>query len=88
MPKRLEKVVRYMAEPVVSNPDDVRVHSVEGDASLLLELRVNPEDLDELTGDDRRLLRAMQQVVAVSSRKRHLRPVLDLVENDGGEEEE
>ena len=88
MSDRLGQVVHYMVEPLVDHPDDVTVHLIEGDASLLLELRVNPEDFESVSGPDRGVLRAMQQVIAVSSRERHVRPVLDLVEGDGSEDEE
>jgi len=88
MPERFEQIVDYMVRSVADHPDDIRVSSVEGEASLLLELRVNPEDLDQVSGPDRTLFRAMQQVMAVSSRNAHQKPVLDLIENDDGGEEE
>ena len=81
--------VEFLARSVVEHPDHISVHSVEGEASLLFELRVHADDLAALTGEDRDVLRAMQQVVAASSRRRGgPRPVLDLIEVDGAGAEE
>ena len=88
MADHLEQTVDYLVRSVVDHPEDIQVSAVEGEASLLLELRVNPEDLDQVKGPDRTLFRAMQQVMAVSSRKAHQKPVLDLIEDDDGGEEE
>ncbi len=86
MSDRLSKVVHYLVDPMVEDGDEVRVHRVKGDASTLLELRVSDDDRDMLLGDERRVFRAMQQVLAVSSRKRGVKPVLELVENDAAED--
>ena len=48
-------LVEYMVRSVVDNPDDIQVNAIEGQASLLLELRVNPDDLDALTAPDTQL---------------------------------
>ncbi len=81
----MKELVEYMVRPIVDHPDDVSVHLLEGDASVLLELSVHPDDAAALRdGDGDSLLSAMQKVVAVAGGAR--KPVLDLLDGSAGEE--
>ena len=79
----MKELVEYMVRPLVDHPDDVQVSVLEGSASILLELRLHPEDERQVRGPQNQLLRAMQQVLAVAGGPR--KPVLDLVGQLGEE---
>lgn len=81
----MQDLVEYMVRPLVAHPDDVQVSVVEGEASLLLELRVNAADYARFRGPQGHL-RAMQAVVAVAGGPR--KPVLDLVDDQDADEDE
>ena len=81
----MKELVEYMVRPIVDHPDDVQVDVVDGSASVVIELTVNPADVAGLAGSDDGLLSAMQKVLAVAGGTR--KPVLDLLDgSDDGEE--
>jgi hypothetical protein len=81
-------LVEYLVRGVVTQPDAVRLNTVEGEASVLLELSVAPEDLDRVKGPEGDTLRAIRTVLSAASGRR--KAVLELLEprgDDAGVEE-
>jgi predicted RNA-binding protein YlqC (UPF0109 family) len=82
---QVKELVDYMVRPLVRHPEDLSIMEVEGSASLLVELRVNDDDLAAVRGPDREMIKSLQQIVAASGGARKI--VLDLIEeNPAGEE--
>ncbi len=85
----MKALVDHVVRGLVKNPDAVRLNSVEGEASVLLELSVAPEDLARVKGPNGDTLRAIRTVLSASAGRR--KAVLELVEPLGaasaGEEE-
>jgi len=79
----VQELVEYIVKPLVEHPDDVSVTVIEGEASVMLELRVNVADEAAVLGDDGIRLRDIQQVLAIAGGDR--KPVLELIES-GNEE--
>jgi predicted RNA-binding protein YlqC (UPF0109 family) len=82
----VEALVQYLVRPLVRHPGAVSVNVVEGTASVLLELRVHPDDVAAVRGDKGQTLNAMQQVLAVAGGAR--KAVLDLIDGDSSSSEE
>lgn len=79
----MQSLVEYVVKPLVSNPDEVSVEVIEGDASVILELRVAADDMDAVRGDDGIRLRDIQQVLSIAGGDR--KPVLELIEPEDGQ---
>jgi predicted RNA-binding protein YlqC (UPF0109 family) len=69
-----------MVDPLVGAPDAVEVNAIEGNASLLLELTVDADDVAAVRGKDNSVLQALQQVLAIAGGSR--KAVLDLIDPD------
>jgi len=82
----MEGLVDYMVRSIARHPDSIQLSAHEGDASLLLELEVHPEDRDRLQDNDGELLSAMKQVLVAAGGKR--KAVLDLVNAESASAEE
>lgn len=52
-------LVEYIARSLVRNPDDVQVLPVKSPASLILELRVNKDDIGMIIGKGGRMVCAV-----------------------------
>jgi uncharacterized protein len=78
-------LVLYLAKGIVRHPDQVQVDEEVGEASILLELVLHPDDADYLEAEDERLLGAMRRVVSAAGGRK--KAVLELVteedESDG-----
>ena len=59
-----ERVLQFVAEPLVDHPDGVSVTAVEEDEDLMtLELRVHPDDLGKVIGKRGRTAKALRTLV-------------------------
>ena len=83
----MEDLIEYLVKPLTSHPDEVQISAMEGSAAVLLELRVHPDDMGAVRGDDGSRFRAIQQILSAAGGKR--KPVLELIDPsaDAGAEE-
>lgn len=63
----------------MKHPAAVVVNAREGDASVLIELEVDPSDLARVNGPDGATLRAIRQVLSASAGQR--KAILELVQS-------
>lgn len=76
----LAGLIQYLAKNLVDKPDEVKVHPVEEDGALVLELEVAIEDLGKVIGKQGRTARALRQVLSAAASKHHTRAVLEILE--------
>lgn len=84
--QRAESLVRHLVESIVSHPNDVSVQAVEGEAVVVLELVVHPDDRAVVEGDRGRTLRAIRNLLSAAAGSR--KATLDLVEAHGASSSE
>jgi predicted RNA-binding protein YlqC (UPF0109 family) len=77
----MEPLVRHLVESIVGNPGDVQVQTVEGEAVVMLELMVHPDDRAAVEGDRGRTLRAIRNLLSAAAGSR--KATLELVEQFG-----
>jgi hypothetical protein len=65
----MKDLIKYIAEALVDNPDEVRVSEVEGNQTSVLELKVSKEDLGKVIGKQGRTARAMRTLLSAASAK-------------------
>jgi predicted RNA-binding protein YlqC (UPF0109 family) len=58
-----EQIVEYIAKALVDHPDAVQVRTIEGDKSLIFELRVDKSDIGKVIGRQGRTARAIRTVL-------------------------
>ena len=74
------ELVEYLARKLVENPDAVSVDEVEEDGTLIIRLRVAPEDLGRVIGRGGRIARALRTLVRASGAHGDRRVLLEIVE--------
>jgi predicted RNA-binding protein YlqC (UPF0109 family) len=77
----MRELLEIIAKALVSNPDAVTVNEVEGDTTLLLELKVAPEDMGKVIGRQGRIARAIRTVVRSASARGSRRVMVEIMEN-------
>ena len=63
----MEELVRFIARSLVDHPDAVEVKTVEGAESIILELRVAPEDMGKVIGKQGRIAKSIRAVVKAAT---------------------
>ena len=76
----MKDLIRYIAESLVDNPEQVSVEEVEGNQTSVLELKVAKEDLGKVIGKQGRTARAMRTILSAASAKIKKRAVLEIIE--------
>ncbi len=75
----MKELVEYIAKALADNPSQVSVSEIEGENSLILELRVAPEDMGRVIGKNGRTANAMRSLVRVLAAKQGKRVTLEIV---------
>ena len=65
----MAELVRYIARSLVEKPDAVDVREVENADSIVVELRVDPDDMGKVIGKQGRIAKAIRTVVKAASAK-------------------
>lgn len=76
----MKELIRYIAQALVDNPEQVSVEEVEGNQTSVLELKVAKEDLGKVIGKQGRTARAMRTILSAASAKVKKRTVLEILE--------
>lgn len=72
-------LVEFIAKSLVDDPSQVHVSEIHGETSIILELRVGPEDMGRVIGRGGRTANAMRTLVRVLAAKQGKRVVLEIV---------
>jgi len=75
----MKELVEYMAKSLVDHPDSVQVREKRGSHSVVIELRVDPDDMGRIIGKSGRVANAMRAVLKVAAAKAGKRVVLEIV---------
>ena len=63
------ELVKYIAASLVEKTEAVDVREVENEDGIVIELRVDPEDLGKVIGKQGRIAKAIRTVVKAASAK-------------------
>ena len=76
----MKELVKFIAQSLVDNPEQVQVNEIEGEQTSVIELRVAKEDLGKVIGKQGRTARAMRTILSAASTKIRKRSVLEIIE--------
>ncbi len=73
------ELVKFIAKSLVDNPDQVDVKEIEGEQTVIIELRVAPEDMGKVIGKQGRIAKAIRTVVKAAATKDNKRVVVEII---------
>ena len=76
----MKDLIKYIAQSIVDNPEQVKVEVVEGSHTSVLELKVAKEDIGKIIGKQGRTAQAMRAILTAASGKAKKRIVLEIIE--------
>ncbi len=76
----LKDLIQYVSEALVDHPDDVKVSLVEGESSIILELRVASDDVGKVIGKGGQTAKAMRKILSAAATKLKKKSLLQIVE--------
>ena len=63
------ELVKFVAQKLVDKPDAVDVREVDGPESVVVELRVDPDDMGKVIGKQGRIAKSIRTVVKAATLK-------------------
>lgn len=76
----MQQLVQYMAEALVDHPERVQVLTVEGENSIIFELKVAADDVGKVIGKGGQTAKAMRKILSAAATKLNKKSLLQIVE--------
>lgn len=75
----MKELVEFIARQLVDNPDEVEVTEVEGERSIILELRVAPEDMGKVIGKQGKIAKSIRTLTKAAAAKEGKRVAVEIL---------
>lgn len=75
----MKELVEMIAKSLVDDPNAVEVNEVEGTQSVIIELKVAPDDMGKIIGKQGRIAKAIRTVVKAAAIKENKRVVVEII---------
>ena len=76
----MKDLIKYIAQALVDDPDQVEVSEVEGHQISIIELKVAKNDMGKIIGKQGRTAQAIRLILGAASAKVKKRTVLEIME--------
>lgn len=76
----MKDLVEVIAKALVDNPQAVSVNEIQGERSITLELKVDPDDMGKIIGKQGRIAKAIRTVVKAAATKDDKRVVVEIMQ--------
>jgi predicted RNA-binding protein YlqC (UPF0109 family) len=75
----MRELVEFIVKALVDQPDAVQVRAVEGEQTLVLEVKVAPDDVGKVIGKQGRIVNALRTVVKAAAVRTGKRVTIEIV---------
>lgn len=72
-------LVELLAKALVDHPEQVQVNEIEGHSSIIIELRVAPDDMGKVIGKQGRIAKAIRTVVKAAATKESKKVIVEIL---------
>ena len=76
----MKELIEYIAKSLVDLPEKVVVAQINGEKTVVYELRVGQGDLGKIIGKEGRTAKAIRTIITAASMKAGKRAVLEILE--------
>jgi predicted RNA-binding protein YlqC (UPF0109 family) len=76
----MKQLIEDIAKALVDIPEEVSVHTIEGEQVTVLELKVAPSDLGKVIGKQGRTARSIRTILGAAGMKLNRRFTLEILE--------
>lgn len=73
-------LIEFIAKSLVDDPTSVEVRQIEGENSVVIELKVGHDDIGRVIGKQGRIAKAMRTLLSVATGKSPKRYTLEIIE--------
>ncbi len=78
----MKHLIEVIVKSIVDFPENVDVTQIDGESTIVFELRVRKEDVGKVIGKKGRTINAIRTLVNATAAKTGMRAMLEIVEED------
>ena len=76
----MKELIEQIARTIVEKPDEVQVRAIEGEHAVVIELRVDRDDIGKVIGKQGRTITAMRTILNAARAQKEKRQILEVIE--------
>ncbi len=76
----MKELILEIAKALVDNPEEIKVHEVDGERTSIIELRVAQTDFGKIIGKKGRTAKSIRTILSAASAKNDKHCILEIVE--------
>ena len=76
----MKELIEYIVRALVDHPDDVRVSEIDGEKTVIFELRCHKEDVGKVIGKSGKTVGAIRTLLSTAAAKQNRRAMLEVVD--------
>jgi uncharacterized protein len=76
----MKDLLEYLAKALVDHPDDVQIEMIEGERSVILQLKVHPDDIGKVIGKQGRIAQALRTLVKAAATKQGKNAMVEILD--------
>ena len=76
----MKELIEYVVKTLVDHPDDLRIAEIEGERTIVFELRCHPEDVGKVIGKSGKTVGAIRTLLSTVAARQNKRAMLEVVE--------
>ena len=80
----MKAFIEYVVKALVDYPEQVEIREVDGERTVVFEVRLNPTDIGKVIGKSGRTITAIRTLLTSAAAKNGKRAMLEIIEPEGG----
>ena len=76
----MKELIEYVVKTLVDHPEDLRITEIEGERTIVFELRCHPEDVGKVIGKSGKTVGAIRTLLSTVAARQNKRAMLEVVE--------
>ncbi len=76
----MKELIEHIVRALVDHPNDIRVTEVDGERTVIFELRCHPDDIGKVIGKSGKTVGAIRTLLSTAAAKQNRRAMLEVVD--------
>ncbi|NLG34933.1 MAG: KH domain-containing protein [Lentisphaerae bacterium] len=76
----MKELIEYVVKTLVDHPEELRIAEIEGERTIVFELRCHPDDVGKVIGKSGKTVGALRTLLSTVAARQNRRAMLEVVE--------
>jgi uncharacterized protein len=76
----MQELIEYVVKTLVDHPEEIRISAIEGERTIVFELRCHPDDVGKVIGKSGKTVGAIRTLLSTVAARQNKRAMLEVVE--------